>query len=242
MAAVLIAVAVAALLFAWRERRWRRVARTLRDERDQLRAELRDVSGLARDLRSPLQGVIGNAELIMATDASAPAAEELREIQDNAARAADIVRSIAAVAAASRLSRRWQDLNEIVVCALESCRPELDASGLRVDFQRSERLPLVYVDGQQLQRALASLLQYPAPRSAPRRESDAATIRTRRREGTEDRLVVEFDDHTSPADTSTASDIAGCRHIVEAHGGSLEIARPSRGGYRFVLELPVWTT
>ena len=242
MATFLITLAAAALLLAWSERMWRRTVRALREERDESRAELRDVSALARDLRSPLQGVIGNAELMMATDASTPAAEELREIQDNAARAADIVPSIAAVTAASRLSRRWQDLNEIVVCALAGCRPELDASGVRVDFQRSERLPLGYVDGRQLEHALMALLQYPAPRSAPRRESDAATIRTRRREGSDDRLIVEFDDHTSAVDTATAHDVASYRHIVEAHGGSPEIAQPSRGGYRFVLELPVWTT
>jgi K+-sensing histidine kinase KdpD len=55
-------------------------------------------------------------------------------------------------------------------------------------------------------------------------------------------LIVEFDDRTSAIDTATAGDVDNCRHIIEAHGGSLEVARPSRGGYRFVLELPVWTT
>jgi K+-sensing histidine kinase KdpD len=242
MAALLIAVA-AAVTILWRERAWRRQTQVLRHERDQSRAELQDVSGLARDLRSPLQGVIGNTELILAgAEPSQMPSEELREIHDNAARAADIVRTIAAVAGTSKLSRRWQDLNDIVSRALDSCRPEFTASGVRVDFDRSDRLPLVYVDGPQLERALTALLQHPAPRSLPRRESGAATLRTKRRQEADDRLVVEFDDRTASIDTATSADVASCRHIIEAHGGSLDVERPSRGGYRFVLELPVWTT
>jgi K+-sensing histidine kinase KdpD len=242
MAALLIAL-VALVVILWRERAWRRAVAALRADRDRSRAELYDVSGLARDLRSPLQGVIGNTELILAasTSAATAPAEELREIHDHASRAADIVRSIAAVAKTSTLSRRWQDLNEIVERALESCRPELSASGIRVTFERSERLPLVYVDGSQLQSALTALLQHPAPGPSPQHEAGAATLRTRRREESDDRLVVEFDELTASVDTATLADVASCRHIVEAHGGRLDVDRPSPGGYRFVLELPVWT-
>lgn len=240
MAAFLIAL-VAVVTIVWRERTWRRTAAELRTERDQSRAELHDVSGLARDLRSPLQGVIGNTELMMAIDAAAASAEELHEIRSSAARAADIVRTIAAVTETSTLSRRWQDLNDIVARALASCQPEFAVSGRRVDFERSPRLPLVYVDGRQLERALAVLLHGPSPRTAPRQESGAATLRTKRREDSDDRLVVEFDDRASAVETAPLTDAAACRRIVEAHGGSLEVVRPSRGGYRFVLELPVWT-
>jgi len=241
MAALLIAVA-AAIAILWRERVWRRQTYVLRHERDQSRGELQDVSGLARDLRSPLQGVISNTELMLAgAEPFHVPAEELREIHDNAARAADIVRTIAAVAGTSKLCRRWQDLNDIVSRAVDSCRPEFTASGVRIDFDRSDRLPLVYVDGPQLERALTALLQHPAPRCVPRRESGAATLRTKRQEA-DDRLIVEFDDRTASIATGTIADVASCRHIIEAHGGSLDVERPSRGGYRFVLELPVWTT
>lgn len=239
MAAFLIVLA-AVIVIVWRERRWRRAMAGLRAERDRSRAELHDVSGLARDLRSPLQGVIGNTELMMAIDAAVASTEELHEIRSNAARAADIVRTIAAVTETSTLSRRWQDLNDIVARALDRCQPEFVTSGVRVDFERSERLPLVYVDGRQLERALAALLHGPA-RTVPRQEGAAATLRTMRREGSDDRLVVEFDDRTSAVDRAAPADMASCRHIVEAHGGSLEVNGPSSAGYRFVLELPVWT-
>jgi len=238
MAALLIAVTAAAIL-AWREWTWRSAVVSLREERDRTRDELSGVSRLARDLRSPLQGVLGNTELMMAVgDSAAPAAEELRDIHDNAARAADIVRTIAAVADATSLSRRWHDLNDIVARALDSCRAEVPNAGVRVDFERSERLPLVYVDGRQLERALSALLQPPA---LSRRESGTATLRTRRGEGADDRLVVEFDDRSAPAQVDPLEDLAETRRILAAHGGRLAVDRPLRGGYRFVLELPVWT-
>jgi len=41
--------------------------------------------------------------------------------------------------------------------------------------------------------------------------------------------------------SATLADVASCRNVVEAHGGSLDVDRPSRGGYRFELELLVWT-
>ena len=68
-----------------------------------------------------------------------------------------------------------------------------------------------------------------------------ATLRTRRREQSDDRLIVEFEESVVSVDATTIADMVACRHIVEAHGGRLDVERPSRGGYRFVLELPVWT-
>lgn len=57
-------------------------------------------------------------------------------------------------------------------------------------------------------------------------------------------LLIEFDDRTlAPIAGDPASgDRTACRHTVEAHGGTLAVERPPLGGYRFLLELSVWTT
>lgn len=251
--AIVLAASFAALLVA-RELAWRRAIRVLRDRIAADRLALREhaqlahvgqlMSGLAQDLKAPLQGVIGNTELMVAnTGVGLDSQDEIREIQEQVARAAGIVRNLLAFTETSALHRRWQDLNEVANRAVDSLRTELDASGVRVTVALAERLPLIYVDGRQLEKVIATLLARPSPRSALRRESAAVTLATRRGEP-DDRLVIELDDRTAADldeldEPAWSGDLVACRQIVQAHGGSLEVERPANGGYRFHLELPV---
>jgi signal transduction histidine kinase len=246
--AVTLAAALAALLVV-RELMWRRAFAGMRDQIEANGIQLREqerfahvtklVSGLAQELKSPLQGVIGNTELMLAAGGEA-SKDELLEIQENVARATGIVRNLLAFTETSSLSRRWQDINELANRAVDGMRSELEASGVRVNFMLADRLPLMYVDGRQLEKVIATLLSRPAPRSSPRRETAAVTLVTRRGDP-DDRLVIELDDYTDADldEPSWSGDLVACRQIVRAHGGTLEIERPANGGYRFHLELPV---
>ena len=247
-------VGILAALLAVRELTWRRAFARIRDqltangiqirEQEQLAHVGQLVSGLAQELKSPLQGVIGNTELMLAAGGLSPQSnDELREIQENVARAAGIVRNLLAFTETSTLSRRWQDINELAGRAVESVRGELNASGVRVQLALADRLPLMYVDGRQLEKVIATLLSRPAPRSTPRREPAAVTLATRRGEP-DDRLIIDLDDRMAPSvdeldEPSWSGDLVACRQIVQAHGGSLEVERPPNGGYRFHIELPV---
>jgi len=247
-----VAFALAALLVT-REFSWRREAAALREqlhaarvagvERAQLASVGQLVSGLAQELKSPLQGVLGNAELLMASATPGTgSAEDLREIQQHATRAAGLVRNLLAFTETSGLTYRWQQVNDIVRRALESCRSELGASGVSVQVEPAERLPLVYVDGRQLEKVIATLLSRPAPRWVQRPEGAAITLVTRRQ--SDDRLVIEIDDFTAVDgfdESSWSGDLEACRRIMESHGGSLEVEHSNVSGFRFHLELPVTT-
>ena len=133
----IISASILAVLLVARELAWRRAfaalqARIAADgqqirEQEQLAHVGQLVSGLAQELKSPLQGVIGNAELMMASG-GLDANDELREIQENVARAAGIVRNLLAFTETSALSRRWQDINEVASRAVEGLQGELEAS------------------------------------------------------------------------------------------------------------------
>jgi signal transduction histidine kinase len=245
-----LAVALAGLLVA-RERMWRRAFDVLRAEiaaggreQAQLARVGHLVSGLAQELKSPLQGVIGNTELMLASgELGARSQGELRDLQENVARAAGIVRNLLAFTETAAMNRRWQDINELAHRAVDGVRSELEASGVRVNFALADRLPLMYVDGRQLENVIATLLSRPSPRSTPRRESAAVVLATRRGD-LDDRLVIDLDDRTAATldeldEPTWSGDLVACRQIVQAHGGSLEVERPANGGYRFHLELPV---
>src|SRR5262249_16745132 len=148
----------------------------LRARIDELRRQAREteqiasvgllVSGLAQELKRPLQGVIGNTELMIATRRDPDAAEALHDIKDNAARAAGMVRKLLAFTESATPSPRWQDINEVVDRAVNSCRAEMDAVGVRVVVERRDRLPLVFVDGRQLEKVVSTLLSRPSSSAA----------------------------------------------------------------------------
>jgi signal transduction histidine kinase len=252
--AVLICAALAVLL-ALREASARRLVARLRKElavaqahgsdREQMATVGHLVSGLAQELKSPLQGVIGNTELMLASaDPGHSSAAELHEIRDNAARAAGIVRHLLAFTETGTLTRRWYDINEIVARAVDRCRGELETGGVRVHLVRADRAPLIWVDGRQIEKVIATLLTRPVS-MAPSGDGSpvsALTIETRRGPDPDGPLVIEIDDRISDDggdDASWSGDLSACRRVIEAHGGSLEVSSRDGGGFRFHLELPV---
>jgi len=246
-----VAILAAVLAVAWftRELMWRSAHAALRERLRAAATDVRDeerrahvtqvVSGLAQELKSPLQGVLGNTELMLASGSfSAASADDLREIQENAARAAGIVRNLLAFTETQTRSRRWQDINELAIRAADAARGDLGPAGVRVKLALADRLPLMYVDGRQLEKVLATLLVRPVGRTDAH-AADTLTLATRRG-ATDDRVVIELDDR-SPEDDEPAwsGDLEACRQIVQAHGGTLEVERHDMGGYKFHLELPV---
>ena len=241
-----VAIILAALVVA-REARSRRRERELLAEAERLQAQLRVsdrlvnvgqlVSGLAQDLKSPLQSMLGSAEVLAAADPSdAGTANELREIRANVSRAAGIVRNLLAFTETTELDRRWHDLNEIVNTAVQQHKAGVNAAH-RPTFQGTSRLQLVYVDGRQLSKVLATLLTHT---SHGKHHGDVA-VTTRRVTAPDDHMVIDIDDPAASADDEAvwSGDIDACRRVLEAHGGTLELERQPAGGMRFHLRIPI---
>jgi len=194
------------------------------------------VSGLAQDLKSPLQGMLGSAELIAASD-PADQAQELAQLRDNVSRAAGIVRNLLAFTETSELNRKWDDLNEIVRRAVQQHRT---GGPDGVAFQGTTRLQLVYVDSRQIERVLMTLLNH----TGHGRKNGAAGVgvTTRRLTTPTDHMVIDIDDPHAPAaddEVSWTGDLDACRRVIQAHGGSLEVETQGVAGVRFHLELPI---
>ena len=252
MIAVSIAIVLAVLLVV-REIAARRRERRLMDEiramQDQLKQSDRLVnvgqlvSGLAQDLKSPLQGMLGSAEILAASDPSdAGAAHELKQLRDNVTKAAGIVRNLLSFTETTEIDRRWHDLNEIVQHAMQQHRSGGEPAADHITFQGTSRLQLVYLDGRQIEKVLTTLLDHT---SDSRNGASKVVVTTRRINAPDDRLVINIEDPALSAaddEATWSGELDACRRILEAHGGSLEVEHPGGAGLRFHLELPVTET
>jgi K+-sensing histidine kinase KdpD len=141
---------------------------------------------------------------------------------------------------ANSLNRRWHNLNELVSTAVDSRRSELAAAGVRVSLEGAARLPLVYVDGRQLERVIATLLDRWTKGGRP--GAAATVVVSTQRRTSDERLIVSIDDPSTSLDEDDATwsgDLDACRRVLETHGGALEVERMPTGGFGCRLELPV---
>lgn len=249
MIAIAVAVVLAALLIL-RDVSARRRERVLLTEIASLRKQVthtdrianvgRLVSGLAQDLKSPLQGMLGSAEVLAVSEpAAGVGTQEVQDIRDNVTRAVGIVRNLLAFTETSALNRRWHDLNEVVRRAIDHKRQDGgDADNIKLD--ETPRLPLVYMDGRQIERVIVTLLDHATQHGTSRTGGHVAI--TTRGSPADERITLELDDPTLalPDDAPEwAGELHACRRVLEAHGGAFEIDRRRAGGIRFRLELPV---
>ena len=210
------------------------------------------VSNLAQELKTPLQDALGSAELMLATsrqpgasDQSAGEIEELQQIRAGVERAAGLVRNLVAFTETVSLSCRWHDVNDLLDRAVSTCQHDLQMHGVVVDRAPTPRLPMVYVDGRQLEKVVAALVARPA------RALEAAGVAARRdgqcTVSITATLVSNPDDHVvltvtddGPAEPALAGGLATSQRVIEAHGGTLTVASPASAfGTLTIIELPI---
>jgi signal transduction histidine kinase/CheY-like chemotaxis protein len=226
------------------------------------------VSGVAHELNNPLQGVLGYAELMLATKPASPDVEELKAIRDNANRAAGIVRNLLTFAGRNTTARGWQQINRIVRDAIAIREAQLQTSGIDLTLDAADRLPLVYVDHTRLEDVIVNLIQNAEAAIASRRDGKSLAgavpqrargeIRiTTRMEAAPDRIFVEVSDNgsglkkedltrvfdpfftTREVGQGTGLGLSVCYGIIREHGGQITAQNGEVGGAVFTIELPV---
>jgi len=225
------------------------------------------VSGVAHELNNPLQGVLGYAELLLASK-SGTDTDELRAIRDNANRAAGIVRNLLTFAGRTATARGWQQINRIVRDAIGSHDAQLQTLGIAIHLDLADRLPLVYVDQRRLEDVLVNLIQNAEKAIATRKEGFGLPAKvaakaqgeitvTTRWQGEPDRILIEVADNgsglkdedlarvfdpfftTSEVGQGTGLGLSVCYGIVSEHGGTITARNSTDSGAVFTVELPV---
>jgi two-component system, NtrC family, sensor kinase len=223
-------------------------------------------AGLAHEINNPLAFVRANLVQLerdwkllcdphaLPTEQRRPIAEEGRELIEESLvgvnRAAEIVRGVRHFTHAGQPARELADLNELVEDALAMLRPQMRSSALSLEFAPSP-LPPVLCAPQELRQVFLNLLvnAIDAVKGrghvtvSTRREPDAVSVEVRD-DGcgiapeTLERIFDPFFT-TKRVGEGTGLGLGIAWHIVESHGGRIEVESAPGAGATFRVRLPL---
>ena len=214
------------------------------------------VAGIAHEMNNPLQGVMGHLELLIEmNDAARPVRKELKQIFQEADRAAKIVRNLLVFTGSHRIARQKTHVDRILTRALASRKAHLAQAGVKIVRRQGEKLPPVSCDPSHLQQAFLNILinaEHAVAEPGRTRRIDVATEARKNAQ----QVVVTFRDYGPgiPADVmpkifdpffttkdvgqGTGLGLAITYGIVSEHGGTITASNAEDGGAVFQIELP----
>ncbi len=214
------------------------------------------VAGIAHEMNNPLQGVLGHLELLIeVTEAARPIRRELKQIYQDADRAAKIVRNLLVFTGSHRMTRKRLQIDRVLTRALASRRASLQRGGIEVTRSQGSALPPIVGDSLLLQQALLNVLinaEHAVINGGAIRRIDFATSTDDLRERVfltvrdtgpgipADVLPRIFDPFftTKEVGQGTGLGLAITYGIVQEHGGTISASNASDGGAVFRLDLP----
>jgi PAS domain S-box-containing protein len=214
------------------------------------------VAGIAHEMNNPLQGVLGHLELLIGvTEAARPIRRELKQIFQEADRAAKIVQSLLVFTGSRRMARKRMQVDRILTRALASRKMQLQRAEIRIVRKQGEKLPPVSCDPLHLQQAFLNVLI-----NAEHAIGPGATVRrieittSSRRPRTHVIVTIRDTGPGIPADAlprifdpffttkavgqGTGLGLAITYGIIQEHGGTITAENAADGGALFHIQLP----
>jgi C4-dicarboxylate-specific signal transduction histidine kinase len=199
---------------------------------------------------------MGHLELLIEmTEAARPVKKELKQIFQEAERAAKIVRNLLVFTGAHRIARQKTKVDRILTRALASRKAHLARAGIRVARRQGEKLPAVLCDPAHLQQAFLNVLinaEHAVLEGGGSRRIEIST--EARKRGTQVAVMIRdygpgiatdvlpkiFDPFftTKEVGQGTGLGLAITYGIVSEHGGTITADNAEDGGAVFQIELP----
>jgi signal transduction histidine kinase len=209
---------------------------------------------IAHELRQPLSAITLNAYTAqkLGGQTGGKLSALMNDLIDDSRRANEIIESTRAIFGKSGGQKCPTDINQLVRDTLLMMSRELKNHDVRVEAQLNDHLPLVVINPMQMQQVFMNLFINSAeamsevagrPRKLTVQSSSSGAGLIIRVEdtgpsldaGDEDRI---FDPFFTTKKHGTGMGLSICRSIVDAHGGSIQMAPGTPFGARFEIFLP----
>jgi signal transduction histidine kinase len=193
------------------------------------------ISGIADQLRQPLESIASVSSTLVRENFSTPFDTELKQIAADAKHASDIVTRLVSFARPEDSSPRPFDLNALIGGLIQFRAPGWKEQNVRVQ-NRLGLEPAVVLGAQgQIERVFLDLL-VGAEQSAAASTAKTLTISSTRMAG---RAVVEIGfSAQEPSQSSAGINVEVCRGLIQSHGGEVRF-RTQAGAAGFEIELPL---
>jgi signal transduction histidine kinase len=238
--------------------------RSVREEAEQAnRAKDEFLATLSHELRSPLNAIVGWAEVARLRTDSDEVLNALKVILRNARFQTQLITDLLDVSRITlgklELAKETLALGDIIHAAVESMRAVADDAGIRIEADLSDDLGLLHADSVRLQQVITNLLS-----NAIKFSSRGATVRVSARRkgecaevqvvdegrGIEPSLLPHLFDRFWQADTTSRRIHSGLglglaivKHVALLHGGTVQADSKGIGnGAVFTVTLPLAST
>jgi PAS domain S-box-containing protein len=212
------------------------------------------IGGFAHELNNPLTAILGNAQLLEDRETDETARKRLETLNQEARKAAEIVKNLQFFARPPAPGRSLVDVSELVNRTVQMQAYPLRKSNITVDLLPEPALPMVIADSNQLMQVFLNLLLN--AEQAIRENREKGTIRVRLGRYPDSVWIVFQDDGPGIAPETlphifdpffttrrpgrgTGLGLSICKTVLREHGGNIEAASAPGGGAVFTITLPL---
>ena len=212
------------------------------------------VEGIAHEINNPLASVIGFAQMVAYDDIPDKTREDVKTIEENARRVADIMTNLLAFARQQKLERTCVNVNDIIRATLEMRAYPLEGSSIAVTTRLDPALPSTMADATLLQQAFLNLVINAETEMKLAHGKGSLLITT---ELMDDTIHVSFSDDgpgiaqanlthlfdpffsTRGVGQGRGLGLSVCYGIISDHNGRIDVRSQLSKGAVFTVELPV---
>lgn len=210
-------------------------------------------AGIAHEVKNPLAGILGYAQLTLRKlDEDSPFRKNLGIIESETRRCTDIISNLLQFARQESATMSLTEINPVVDAALQIVDHQLRVNNVRISKELAADLPLCHANANQLQQVIMNFAINAQQAMGP----DGGNLTVRTLSSAAGEIVIEVADDgpgipddikakifepfftTKPAGQGTGLGLSVTYGIIKDHDGEIRIEDVPGGGTRFVVILP----